>query len=812
MKSCWPLLLALLMVGSTPAGAAYTRYVGAAGGGVYLVGEDSNLSYFRHQPETFAPGWSQDVFVNGGWGFDHLIYNGSGILYGANMRGQLIYYRDDIAAGVHTFTGDSATVVSLTNVWAEYVWLLGDGDGIIYAIDRAGDFHFYQHSQTATTVWPTPNPKKIGSGWGGYKKVISGRQGVIYAINPAGEMYYYRDTARNGSANWEYPTGLFIGNGWNRFQHIFSTGNGNLYGVDEAGNILYYHVSIGGGAAVWTGSDPVNPINPGAAAVPKLYQGIYCWPPSGASGDQISFKISMSGATRLRVSRLVGNATETPDLNVKFEPAFVLTNSFQPVLDMPARHGCAWSESYALTIPADWESGIYLFQCYPAAAAGDRSSPTTFETPFIVKPAGTNHARIACLANLNTWNTYNGVWGGSHYNVGRANLSLLRPTTINSGDYNGSERASVSHGEFHLCAGELWVTGWLETNGYRPDLFTDLDLHNGCDLSVYRTLVIDTHPEYWSDAMYLHLKDFLDHGGSLIYLGGNGIYERITYTPDQTTVVMNGGVDAPTPGTIHEAAFLFRGATNPTLNERDVLGVATASCGVFGDGYTVLDPTHPFLHNVAIDPANKIGRGWNPLTGLNALGLHQGQRSGFGALNGMAAGFESDNAAVAGFIAPACSTTEDGNPTGVPLNPLPAGRVVLAKAFADNAPNLAGPGGGHAEMSYFPHPAGGLVFSVGSITFGGMLVKEPGLTQLLRNVIAETLTNSAVTIFISPGAAPNDYNLSFHRHPGAFVVVQQSKDLITWSDFYQPDANNESDTITVPISASATSRFYRLRH
>ncbi|MSU57698.1 MAG: hypothetical protein EXS35_05870 [Pedosphaera sp.] len=813
MKRLCLLLLTGLIVGSTSAKAGYIRYVGAPGGGIYLVGDDTQLSYFRHQPETSAPGWSQDVFANGGWDFEHLIYNGNGILYAANVRGELIYYRDDIALGVHTFTADSGTRISLTNVWAEYVWLLGDGDGVIYAIDQVGRFYFYQHSQTATTVWPTANGVQIGSGWGIYNRVISGRQGVIYAINEAGEMYYYRDRARNGTIDWEYPTGLYVGNGWNRFQNVFSTGNGNIYGVDEVGNIFYYHLSIVNGAPVWTGSDIVNPINPGASAAPRLHRGVYCWPPSGAPGDQISFKISLGGATRIRISRLIGNATETPDLSVKLEPALPITTSLRlvPNPNVPARRGCGWPESYSLTIPADWESGIYLFQCFPAGEPGDRSSPNTFETPFVVKPAVANRGRIACLANLNTWNSYNAVWGGSHYYNGRAILSFLRPTTINSGLINTIERASISHGEFHLGAGELWVTGWLEANGYRPDMITDLDFHNGYDMSSYRALVIDTHPEYWSDAMYLHLKDYLEHGGSLIYLGGNGIYERVAYSPDQTTMIMNDGDEAPTIGTVHEAGFLFREATAPTMNERDLLGVATAACSVNGGGYTVLRPAHPFLANVTIDPDNKIGQGWNALAASYFPGLHQGPRAGFPALNGMAAGFESDNAAAAGFIAPGCSTTDDGAPTGVPLNPIPTGRVVLAKAFAANPPTLSGAGGGDAEMSYFPHPAGGLVFSVGSITFGGMLMKEPGLAQLMRNVLAEACTNSASTITIAPGAGPNIYNLSFHRHPGAVVVVQQSKDLLDWSDLYQVDSSSDLDLITLPITADQTKRFYRLR-
>ena len=43
-----------------------------------------------------------------------------------------------------------------------------------------------------------------------------------------------------------------------------------------------------------------------------------------------------------------------------------------------------------------------------------------------------------------------------------------------------------------------------------------------------------------------------------------------------------------------------------------------------------------------------------------------------------------------------------------------------------------GPG---AEMVYYEHPGGGIVLSVGSLTFGGSLVVDPTIQQLMRNVL-----------------------------------------------------------------------------
>ena len=90
----------------------------------------------------------------------------------------------------------------------------------------------------------------------------------------------------------------------------------------------------------------------------------------------------------------------------------------------------------------------------------------------------------------------------------------------------------------HLTRGELWILGWLEETSQRfrrfaefsPDVYPDIDFHDGDGLpSRYRTLVLSTHPEYWTTRMYDNLKRHFDSGGSLLYLGGNGIYERGTY-------------------------------------------------------------------------------------------------------------------------------------------------------------------------------------------------------------------------------------------------------------------------------------------
>ena len=138
----------------------------------------------------------------------------------------------------------------------------------------------------------------------------------------------------------------------------------------------------------------------------------------------------------------------------------------------------------------------------------------TCDITFVVKPAPAERSRIAVLANANTWLAYNG-WGGQSKYSGLARTSFLRPMP-----------GAAPGADMHLTRGELWILGWLEREGFRPDVYSDLDFHNdGCDAAQYACLVVGTHPEYWTTQMYDNAAAYLDAGGSLLYIAGNGIFE-----------------------------------------------------------------------------------------------------------------------------------------------------------------------------------------------------------------------------------------------------------------------------------------------
>ncbi len=412
----------------------------------------------------------------------------------------------------------------------------------------------------------------------------------------------------------------------------------------------------------------------------------YVWPLSAAPGETVQIYASGLGSSQVDILRYASDETLMTTLN--YSPVA------QPTQARPWRYGTGWQPSMALTIPPDWPSGMY------AARFQSDSGCLSYAT-FVVKPEPTRQSRVAVLANVNTWLAYNS-WGGRGKYHGAALVSFLRPNP----SATPVGETSVTQ---HLARAERWILGWLEDEGYQPDLFTDIDFHDGL-VQGYDTLVIGTHPEYWSPEMFTRLLQFLDAGGSLLYLGGNGLFEEGEFNCDRTQMMF---LDGDENGERGPAMFRVEDPTRPhRLHERSVLGVSTELCGVAGHPFTVLLPDHPLFAGTEVVAGDGIGA-----AGLNTSG---------GVYNGAASAWEVDTSDGPGSRSLGCNS----GPYPVINSPLPAGLQVLARA------NPSGVGG---EITFYQHPGGGSVFAAGSITFGGSLVMDPQLQQLLRNVLSLSL-------------------------------------------------------------------------
>ncbi|MCX5613359.1 hypothetical protein OHB39_38490 [Streptomyces sp. NBC_00047] len=436
-----------------------------------------------------------------------------------------------------------------------------------------------------------------------------------------------------------------------------------------------------------------------------------CWPVSVRPGETIEFRAS-TGASSYEVTYQQYLARPADEVGAAEIEA---SAELSPVtVEGPATHagqlqasadqkpeigGEPWAPSFTLTVPETWSSGFYVAQL--ADSSGSRAF-----VPFVIQPAVGQRAPIALLANLSTWCAYNG-WGGySRYGVPHSDawtFSYLRPR---QGGFDPTHIDSDYHyNSKHLLRGELWAWSWLRDAGFDVDVHTDVDLHAGInELFDYPVVILANHPEYLSLQAMDTLTAYLDGGGSLLYLGGNGLYDAVDISSDFRTLTTHG-----TAGTGRNN--LFRQLGRP---ESALLGVAFPWDPVGGDvgnnansrvEYRVVDAQHRFFDGTGVADNDKIGaEGWTIIEGSGSLAF------------GGASGWE-------------CDRSDTPGPDGDPM-PVPAGLEMLA--VGTNPPPAA-------DMVTYRHPGGGLVFSVGSMSFVGSLMVDPVLQKLMLNVLDECL-------------------------------------------------------------------------
>lgn len=218
-------------------------------------------------------------------------------------------------------------------------------------------------------------------------------------------------------------------------------------------------------------------------------------------------------------------------------------------------YDAGWQADISFDLPDDLRSGVYAIRL----AAGDDVD----RIPFFVRPKdGDRRAPVCFLASTATYLAYANLnpvpfpiaellssrlivlhkanllidehpeWGPSLYDVhsdgsGVCYSSRLRPILNFRPGYISSFGAKGSNlREFNA---DTHIIDWLEQQQIDYDVITDDDLHAGGYglLSKYATVVTSSHPEYYSVEMWDAAKSYVDNGGRLAVLGGNGFYWRI---------------------------------------------------------------------------------------------------------------------------------------------------------------------------------------------------------------------------------------------------------------------------------------------
>lgn len=225
---------------------------------------------------------------------------------------------------------------------------------------------------------------------------------------------------------------------------------------------------------------------------------------------------------------------------------------------------CRWAVTATLRLPDDLPSGVY--------GARLRAEGLEDVVPFFVRPPrGAPAAEVALLFPTVSYGAYAnermqdrpfvhepGVLGreilpdagdlalrehpefgaslyDSHADGSGVCFSSFRRPVLNM---RPGHRNWQTHAPRALSA-DLYLVDWLETRGTEHDVLCDHDLHaeGAALLAPYRVVITGCHPEYWTAAMLDALEAWLDVGGRLMYLGGNGFYWVTSIDPARPHVV-----------------------------------------------------------------------------------------------------------------------------------------------------------------------------------------------------------------------------------------------------------------------------------
>jgi N,N-dimethylformamidase len=411
-----------------------------------------------------------------------------------------------------------------------------------------------------------------------------------------------------------------------------------------------------------------------------------------------------------------------------------------------------WTPLLTAALPADLPSAVYGLEIRTGAAVDT--------VPLFVTPApGAAREKVAFLVPTFSYLAYanellfDGDVDFAATKEGELQLNASDEARIGGGDYGRSlydthrdgsgvtlstagrpvlnlrhDDANWLNGGGRGLSGDMYLVEWLDRQGIGYDVITDLELHQqGADaLSPYKVVLTGAHPEYDSDEMMDAFLAYRDGGGKLMYLGGNGFYWRTAVASEQPCVVEirrgYAGIRAweshPGETWLHSTSTrggLWRHNGRPP---QELCGI-----GFCAQGW---GPGRPYTRH----PASK-----DPAVAWIFDGVDEEQIGDYGWVLGGAAGDELDRV-----------DFRLGTPSGTYVLASSGGHSNHYQRVIEEIPmNVEGYGGGaqdpevKADMVYFTTPAGGAVFSVGSIGWSGALLVnggDNGVSRITANVVA----------------------------------------------------------------------------
>ena len=222
-----------------------------------------------------------------------------------------------------------------------------------------------------------------------------------------------------------------------------------------------------------------------------------------------------------------------------------------------------WNQTTAWQVPDDLESGAYAFRLL--ADGQEKPSYVSFFVSGATRPRHPLAVLLPTFTYLAYANAPEGMRGEPVTEVehlAEMRLDAIHPSHGRSiyerhpdgqGVLWGSSRhplwsVSPGHRPWGLVA-DSWLLDWLTAQGQGFDVITDHDLHRlGVEaLEPYRVVLTGHHPEYTSTVMWDGLWRYLQNGGRMLYLGGNGFYWRIACDEEADAIEVRRAEDGTRP-------------------------------------------------------------------------------------------------------------------------------------------------------------------------------------------------------------------------------------------------------------------------
>ncbi|MCB9231552.1 MAG: hypothetical protein H6581_07815 [Bacteroidia bacterium] len=318
--------------------------------------------------------------------------------------------------------------------------------------------------------------------------------------------------------------------------------------------------------------------------------------------------------------------------------------------------------------------------------------------------------KIAYIFPTNTWQAYN-YWGGQSIYTRNATdvVSTNRPLEATDPYL---KRTLVNYPIYYQSISrDRIVLKFLDSLGLGYDLYSDEDFHQSGDwMKKYKAVVIGNHSEYWSENMFDHLESYLESGGSFICLSGNTAFWNTEFLPGTGKMQVireewNSWIDKEGEKTgllgthTHLMSFHTYAPYEVKADTSWLLaGTGLKNGDLFGEKSSTYDNSISYLGIHGL---------WSYLLGQEKYGAASGHE------------IDRTNAFTpANWVTVAAGKNAEG--------------IFNGEVYPDPALDWDGRGG--AELGWYRHPAGGIVFNASSISFTGAIPYDPKIRILLTNL------------------------------------------------------------------------------